>query len=59
MVTRQAADQAAMLAVEMPESGIILKHMQPLPLVKDDPDRAVLEDEAGFTFQKDGQILVN
>jgi hypothetical protein len=55
----QGGDNLAVLLVQVLESGIIVEDVHPLPLVEDDPDRAVLEDQARFPLGKDAHLLIH
>src|SRR5690606_23042722 len=59
MEARQLRDDVAVLLVEMREGGIVAEDVHPLPLRENHTDRAVLEDQAGFSLQKDAHLLID
>ncbi len=47
-----------MLLVEVLKGGVLMKDIHALALAEDHPNRAILEDQPRFAFQKDAHLLV-
>jgi len=56
---RQIGDDLAVLVVEVLEGSVVLEDVQPLVLVEDHADGAVLEDQPRLTIEQDAHLLIH